>query len=166
MTSPAASAPPPALPALSVPERRRTSSYPPAILQVLAGRLDGRCKRALGDHFGLRNFGVNLTTLAPGATSALRHAHQKQDEFVFVLAGHPTLHCASATQQLFPGMCVGFAAGDGRAHCLVNDTDHDVTLLEIGDRTAGDVVSYPDVDLSATFVQGSWVFSRRDGTPY
>ena len=32
-----------------------------------------RQKRQLGDLFGLRNFGVNLTRIAPGGASALRH---------------------------------------------------------------------------------------------
>ena len=50
-----------------------------------------RDKRPLGDLFGLTNFGVNLTRLKPGGSSALRHAHAKQDEFVYILDGRPTL---------------------------------------------------------------------------
>ena len=37
--------------------------YPPPYAAALAGR----AKRALGDLFGLSQFGVNLTVLAPGA---------------------------------------------------------------------------------------------------
>ena len=33
----------------------------------------GRQKRPLGDVFGLANFGVNLTWLAPGAVSDVKH---------------------------------------------------------------------------------------------
>jgi uncharacterized cupin superfamily protein len=47
--------------------------------------MQGREKRPLGDLFGLTNFGVNLTTRAPGAVSALRHAHTTQDEFIYIL---------------------------------------------------------------------------------
>ena len=126
----------------------------------------GRHKHPLGDLFGLSNFGVNLTRLAPGAASALRHAHSRQDEFVYVLQGSPTLHTDEGRTALAPGMCAGFKAGTGNAHCLVNDTAEDVVYLEIGDRTAGDEGTYPDDDLVARLVEGRWRFEHKDGTPY
>jgi uncharacterized cupin superfamily protein len=126
----------------------------------------GREKRALGDLFGLRSFGVNLTRLAPGAASALRHAHSRQDELVYVLEGHPTLVTDDGRTRLSPGSCAGFAAGSGRSHCLVNDTDEDAVYLEIGDRTPGDEVTYPDDDLVAVREGDGWRFAHKDGTPY
>jgi uncharacterized cupin superfamily protein len=122
-----------------------------------------REKRALGDHFGLQNFGVNLTRLYPGGESALLHRHSKQDEFVYILEGNPTLITDEGEFLLQAGMCAGFPA-NGIAHQLVNRTDRDVVYLEIGDRTPGDVGTYPADDLVATHVEGRWVFSRRDGT--
>jgi hypothetical protein len=74
---------PAAVVAEEVAPRRQPSAYP----EPFASRLGGREKRQLGEVFGLRNFGVNLTTLAPGAISALRHAHSTQDEFIYVLQG-------------------------------------------------------------------------------
>jgi DNA-binding XRE family transcriptional regulator len=44
-------------------------------------------------------------------------------------------------------MCAGFPSGTGDAHRFVNNSSADVLLLVIGDRTASDVVSYPDIDL-------------------
>jgi uncharacterized cupin superfamily protein len=127
----------------------------------------GREKRPLGDLFGLQNFGVNLTRLAPGAASALRHAHSRQDEFVYVLEGRPTLITDEGEALLEPGMCAGFRAGTGNAHHLVNRTTQDVVFLEVGDRTAGDQGSYPDDDLQAALgPDGRWRFTRKDGTPY
>jgi len=126
----------------------------------------GRRKHPLGDLFGLANFGVNLTRLAPGAVSALRHAHSRQDEFIYVLQGSPTLHTDEGRTALAPGMCAGFKAGTGNAHCLVNDTGEEVVYLEVGDRTAGDEGSYPDDDLVARLVEGGWRFEHKDGTPY
>jgi uncharacterized cupin superfamily protein len=126
----------------------------------------GRSKRQLGEMFGLFNFGVNLTHLAPGASSALRHAHTKQDEFVFILEGHPSLHTNDGRTQLAPGMCAGFKAGTGDAHRLVNETQHEVTYLEIGDRTSGDEASYPDDDIQAKLVDGKWQFIHKSGLPY
>jgi uncharacterized cupin superfamily protein len=127
----------------------------------------GREKRALGDAFGLRNFGVNLTRLTPGAVSALRHAHSKQDELVYILQGCPTLVSDRGETMLAPGMCAGFRAGGGAAHHLVNRTAEDVVYLEVGDRSAGDVVAYPDDDLQAVLGENSqWRFAHKDGTPY
>jgi len=153
---------PVAIAAAEAPARTKPSSYP----EPFASRMAGRRKQPLGDLFGLANFGVNRTTLAPGAASALRHAHTRQDEFVYILAGHPTLHTDEGRMRLSPGMCAGFKAGTGNGHCLVNETDEDVVYLEVGDRTPGDEGSYPDDDLQAAFVDGKWKFTRKDGTPY
>ena len=141
---------------------RNGTNYPPP----LAARVRGRTKRRLGDAFGLRNFGVNLVVLAPGAASSLRHAHRRQDEFVYVLDGHPTLRTDAGDTPLASGDCAGFRAGSGDGHCLVNATDAAVAYLEVGDRTPGDAVRYPDDDLLAIDEGGSWRFTRRDGTPY
>jgi uncharacterized cupin superfamily protein len=148
--------------AAEVPPRAKPSIYP----EPFASRMAGREKRQLGDLFGLTNFGVNLTRLAPNAASALRHAHSKQDEFVYILQGCPTLQTDEGPIQLSPGMCAGFKAGTGHAHSLVNETAEEVVYLEIGDRTPGDEAIYPDDDLQASLVDGQWQFSRKDGTPY
>jgi uncharacterized cupin superfamily protein len=142
--------------------RTRPSFYP----EPFASRMRGRTKRALGDLFGLHNFGVNLTRLEPGAVSALRHAHSRQDEFIYVLEGQPALHTDEGLTRLAPGMCAGFTAGSGNAHCLINDTAAAVVYLEIGDRSDGDKASYPDDDLQADLIDGQWAFSRRDGSSY
>ncbi|MEO8525641.1 MAG: cupin domain-containing protein [Caldimonas sp.] len=143
-------------------ERTKRSNYP----EPFASRMEGRHKRPLGDLFGISNFGVNLTRLAPGAVSALRHAHTKQDEFIYVLEGNPTLHTDEGLTALEPGMCAGFKAGTGNGHRLVNGTDEEVLYLEVGDRTPGDEGTYPDDDLCARLVDGHWAFTRKDGTPY
>src|SRR6185369_15304545 len=117
--------------AAEVAPRSRPSVYP----EPFASRMKGREKRALGNLFGLTNFGVNLTTLAPGAISALRHAHSRQDEFIYVIDGFPTLCTDAGEVRLAPGMCAGFKAGTGNGHNLINASDDDVLYLEIGDRT-------------------------------
>ena len=153
---------PVALPAQDVPARTRLSNYP----EPYASRMNGRVKQPLGDLFGLTHFGVNQTTLKPGAVSALRHAHSRQDEFIYILQGHPTLHTDEGMTPLAPGMCAGFAHGTGNGHRLINETSEDVVYLEIGDRTAGDEASYPDDDLRAVAIDGQWRFTRKDGSPY
>jgi uncharacterized cupin superfamily protein len=153
---------PVAIAAADVPTRARPSHYPPPF----AERVAGRRKRVLGDVFGLRNFGVNHTTLAPGTASALRHSHEKQDEFIYILKGHPVLVTDTGRTPLAPGMCAGFPAGSGDAHHLLNETNEPVEYLEVGDRSAGDAVTYPDEDIAARFVDGCWVFYRKNGEAY
>jgi uncharacterized cupin superfamily protein len=151
-----------ALVAADAPARALRTNYP----EPFASRMAGRDKRPLGNLFGLANFGVNLTRLAPGGNSALRHAHTKQDEFVYILEGRPTLVTDAGRTALRAGMCAGFKAGTVDAHHLVNETGEDVVYLEIGDRTAGDAVDYPDDDLAVVMVDGRRRMAHKDGTPY
>ena len=156
------SKPPVALLAADVPPRAKLSNYP----EPFFSRMAGRDKRPLGDLFGLVNFGVNLTRLKPGGSSALRHAHIRQDEFVYILEGRPTLITDASRTAMKAGMCAGFKAGTGDAHHLMNETEEDVVYLEIGDRTAGDSATYPDDDLAMAAVDGKLRFTHKDGTPY
>lgn len=154
--------PPIAIVAADAPVRAKRSVYP----EPFATQMEGRLKHPLGDLFGLNNFGVNLTRLRPGGASSLRHSHSKQDEFVYILQGCPTLHTDEGHTPLRPGMCAGFKAGTGNGHRLVNETTEDVVYLEVGDRTPGDEGSYPDDDIQARLVNNTWVFAHKDGSPY
>ncbi|MCG5237889.1 cupin domain-containing protein [Xanthobacter oligotrophicus] len=149
------------LAAKDVPPRRKPSNYP----APFAARMSGREKRQLGDAFGLSRFGVNLTALAPGAQSALLHRHTRQEEFVYILAGTPTLRTDEGEFALGPGMCIGFPA-NGLAHHLINRTGEEVRYLEIGDRDPEDAGTYPEDDLVAQFSAQGWSFTRKDGTPW
>jgi uncharacterized cupin superfamily protein len=154
---------PAALNAADIAPRKTRSFYP----EKFVSRIGERIKRSLGDPFGLTVFGVNLTTLPPGAMSALRHAHTRQDEFIYILEGTPTLITDAGETALKPGMCAGFKCGSGDAHHLVNRGSTDVVYLEIGDRTLGDEVHYPDDDIVAIkTADGSRKFTAKDGTPY
>ena len=147
--------------AAELPERPKPTSGP------FAAALSSRQKRVLGDVFGLTNFGVNLTRLLPGGVSALRHAHTRQDELVYVLEGEPILVTSAGETKLRPGMVAGFKAGTGDAHKLVNRGDRDVVFIEVGDRSAGDEVAYPDDDVAATLgPDGKYQYRHKDGTPY
>ena len=151
-----------ALSAAAVAPRTKPSNYP----EPFFSRMLKREKRQLGDMFGLKNFGVNLTRLMPGGESALLHRHSRQDEFIYILKGEPTLVTETAEVTLSPGMCAGFPAA-GEAHQLVNRTGEDVLYLEVGDRTPGDEGSYPKDDIQAALgPDGKWVFTHKDGTPY
>ena len=162
---------PPFIVAAEAPLRARQNIYPEPFARVV----EGRSKRPLGDVFGLQNFGVSWTRLEPGAATALRHHHSRQDELVFVLEGEPTLITETGEYQLAPGTCAGFRAGDGNGHQIVNRSALPVVLLEVGDRTPGDVAEFPDDDLAMVPVtpgtgrdaSGPRLrFVHKDGTTY
>ena len=149
--------------AKSIPLPETNSFYPEPFASLMAGR----DKRKLGDHFALTNFGINQTTLAPGAISALSHHHSKQDEFIYILEGIATLLYGENEYPMSPGDCMGFKAGAGVASQLVNRSSEPVVYLEVGDRTVGDEVDYPSDDLKAAQqTDGAWLFTHKDGRSY
>ena len=106
---------------------RTTTGYP----EQFRHACDGRQKQALGNVAGLTQFGVNLTTLKPGAASALRHWHEAEDEFVYVLQGEVMLIEDEGETLLRPGDAAGFKASVPNGHHLVNKSARDVVYLEI-----------------------------------
>ena len=126
-----------------------------------------RYTRRLGDHAGLNNYGVNLVRVLPGGQSSARHTHSKQDEFVYVIEGEFVLVTNADRETVGPGTCIGFPARRGDGHHFLNLTQKDAIFLVIGDRTAGDEVTYPDIDLELKAgPDGVRGFHRKNGTPY
>jgi uncharacterized cupin superfamily protein len=152
---------PPSLDPKSVTPRTATV-YPPEF----AGAVKGREKRALGDFFGLTQYGVNLTTLAPGAWSSHRHWHENEDEFIFVVEGEITLIDDSGEHLLKPGMCAGFKAGVANGHHLANKSISPVSYLEIGTRADHERAHYPEADMLFKKDGTKSVVTRRDGSPF
>jgi uncharacterized cupin superfamily protein len=163
MTKPPLNKPrPPAFDPKDLPESNATS-YP----EKFKAANSRRWNRRLGDHAGLTNFGVNLTRIEAGGQSSARHAHTRQDEFIWVVEGEIVLETNEGRQVLRPGMCAGFAAGCGNAHRFVNETTESTVLLVIGDRTPFDEVTYPDIDNHGKAgADGKFVFTKKDGTPH
>ena len=118
------------------------ASYPKEFAQVISGRF----KQKLGDAVGLTQFGVNITCIKAGSASALRHWHEQEDEFIYMLEGELVLQENDGETVLRPGDAAAFKAGSGVAHCLINRTDRDARYLEVGTRASSERVHYPDVD--------------------
>lgn len=132
----------PALEPLELPAISKTM-YPAPFNKMVQGRM----KRRLGSALGLTELGVNITTLMPGAASAMRHYHTADDEFVYILDGEVTLITDAGPQLLTTGMCAGFPKGVKDGHHLVNQGDRPVTFLEAGTNNIPDLVVYPDEKL-------------------
>lgn len=146
----------------SVPVESGTN-YPDEFKAVVAGR----SRQRVGNAAGLKNFGVNLTTLTPGSQSALRHWHSAQDEFIYVVSGELVLITDEGEQTLHPGDMAGFVAGEANGHHLVNRTEQPAMYLEVGDRSTPDRAEYPDQDLLCVpTADGYRKFTRKNGTVY
>jgi uncharacterized cupin superfamily protein len=145
-----------------VPESN-SSSYPLEFREVQRKRYNQR----LGEFGDLKNYGVNLVRVLPGGQSSARHAHSKQDEFVYVVEGELVLVTDAGRETVGPGTCIAFPAGTGDGHHFLNLTDHDASFLVVGDRAANDEVTYPDIDLHLGIgTDGKRSFLHKDGTPY
>lgn len=145
---------------LSLPESNATSYPEPYRAENMR-----RWNRRLGDHAGITNFGLNLTRIVPGGQSSSRHWHSRQDEFIYVLSGEVVLETDAGEEVLCAGQCAGFPAGERDGHRFLNRSSADALLLVVGDRTSGDEVGYPDIDMHGRLgADGRYRFTRKDGT--
>jgi uncharacterized cupin superfamily protein len=128
--------------------------------------LEGRSRRRLGNAVGLSQFGVNLTTLTPGAWSSQRHWHRNEDEFVYVLSGELTLVENQGETVLKPGDAAGWKADGGNGHCLINRGHRDAVYLEVGTRQPHDTVVYSDIDMRLERDATGARYLHKTGEPY
>ena len=140
---------------------QQIASYPKQFAAVISGRE----KQRIGDAVGLTQFGVNITRIKAAAASALRHWHEQEDEFIYVLEGELVLQENDGETLLRPGDAAGFKAGSGVAHCLINRTQHDAVYLEVGTRAASERVHYPDVDFLMERDATGRRYFRKSGEP-
>jgi uncharacterized cupin superfamily protein len=138
------------------------TNYPPPFDRAVHGRE----RRRLGNAAGLDQFGVNLTTLRPGAASALRHWHEKEDEFVYIIEGELVLIEDGGETVLKAGDAAAFKANSGDGHHLVNRTTREALFLEIGTRSKHERVEYPDVDLLVVRDERGMRYTHKNGDPY
>ncbi len=141
---------------------RSGSGYPEPFRAVVAART----KRALGDLFGLSQFGVNLVEMPPGCWSSQRHWHSHEDEFVYVVSGELVLVTDAGEHAMRAGMVAGYPAGRADGHHLVNRSDQPAVYLEVGTRIAEDETVYPDIDMELRRRPGGHVFVHKNGEPY
>jgi uncharacterized cupin superfamily protein len=144
-----------------IPTDTRTG-YPAPYDKVVVGRE----RKRLGNAGGLDQFGVNLTTLKPGADSALRHWHEREDEFIYLLEGELVLIEDQGETRLLPGDAAGFKANSGNGHHLVNKSNRDAVYLEVGTRSKLERVEYPEADLLVVRDDKGFRYTHKNGDPY
>jgi uncharacterized cupin superfamily protein len=135
------------------------------VVHPVAGEDLGEYSNAnLGDAGGLGQFGVHLEILHPGGKSSMRHWHDSEDEFVYVLSGELTLVEDDGDMPLRSGEAAAWPAGLPVAHRLENRGAADATYLVVGTRAARDRIHYRDHDLIVTFDGPRRTYTRADGT--
>lgn len=136
--------------------------YPPPYDKVVAGRSSLR----LGEAGGLRQFGVNIVILQPGAVSSLRHWHLNEDEFVMITEGACILVEDAGEVEMHVGDCAAFPAGNPDGHHFINRTATEARFLVVGTKAKTEVATYSDVDFRVEQGGGSNRFTYRDGTEW
>jgi uncharacterized cupin superfamily protein len=138
------------------------TNYPPPFNKAV----EGRARKRLGRAAGLAQFGVNLCTLKPGAASSQRHWHENEDEFVYVLEGEVVLCEDGGETVLKPGDAAGWKAGVPNGHCLINRSDRDVVVIEVGSRAAAEHAHYSDIDMQVVRDAKGFTYTHKNGEPY
>ena len=121
--------------------------YPRELIKYYQGNTDTYKQIKVGDLGELTQFGVNKTILPKNSATAMRHWHEEEDEFVFIVSGSAILVDKDGEHEMNAGDCATFKAGDNNGHAIVNKSNQDVVLLEIGTRAQKDIVHYTDKDL-------------------
>lgn len=85
------------------------------------------------ERLGLMRLGIHHERLPPGRRLSWPHAEADEEEFVYVIEGTPDLWLDGRLRRLKPGDGVGFPAGTGIAHTIINNSEADVRLIVVGE---------------------------------
>lgn len=116
------------------------------------------------DAGGLTQYGAYVETLQPGSRSAEPHWHEKEDEFLYVLAGEVTVVEEDGEHLLRPGDAACWPGGVPIAHHAVNRSSAPCSYLIVGTRLTQDVCHYPDAGRTLYTEGDSWRLVADDGT--
>lgn len=98
----------------------------------------------IGKKLGLKKIGIHVELIYPGRRTSWPHAESTEEEFAYVLEGHPDVWIDGNLHALVPGDFVAFPSGTGIAHTFLNNTDKNVLLLVGGETPKSDnKIIYP-----------------------
>ncbi len=87
----------------------------------------------LSRDMGFKKVAVSYENLPPGKRSSWPHAHSIEEEMIIILEGNPEVWIDGVVHALAPGDVVGFPAGTGIAHCIINNSDRDAKMIVVGE---------------------------------
>lgn len=85
--------------------------------------------------FGLKRIGVHLFRIPVGYRTSRPHAEKCEDEFVYVVAGEIDCWVNGRIKKMRAGDSIGFPAGTGVGHSFINNSEAEVLLFVVGERT-------------------------------
>jgi uncharacterized cupin superfamily protein len=95
-------------------------------------------ERRIGKLAGLVRMGINVQRLPPGTRSSWPHAEEKEEEFVYVVAGEVDAWIDGHLHRMIAGDLAAFPAGTGLCHCFINNSDREALLLVGGEASKPD----------------------------
>ena len=98
--------------------------------------------RTLGAATGLERVAVSIGRVPGGKESFVYHAHEFNEEFLYVLSGRGVLEIGEEEFEVGPGDFMGFPA-PGPAHHMRNPFDEDLVYLMGGERRDFEIGLFP-----------------------
>ncbi|MBE9139192.1 cupin domain-containing protein [Nodosilinea sp. LEGE 07088] len=98
--------------------------------------------RFLGRAVGLKRIGVTIACIPPGKESFIYHAHQNEEEWVYILSGQGIAEIGDMEYEVEPGDFMGFGLPQ-QPHHLRNPFSEELVYLMGGEAGRLDVGVFP-----------------------
>jgi uncharacterized cupin superfamily protein len=121
--------------------------------------------RPLSELAGMARVRLTLGRIPPGKESFAYHAHEADEEFLYILSGRGRAEIGEQTVEVGPGDFLGFAT-PSLAHHLINPYDEDLVYLMGGERSRVEVGTFPRSGKRIIFsASGIWQVDEKDLKP-
>ncbi len=89
--------------------------------------------RCFGRRARFSRIGVHLEVLKPGRRTSWPHAERDEEEFVYVVSGKVDAWNDGHITPMGEGDFIGWEAGTGITHVIINNSDEDAILIVGGE---------------------------------
>jgi GST-like protein len=103
---------------------------------------------------GFARIGLSRGRIPPGSESFAYHAHQAEEEWIFIVSGRARARIDGKEHDLGPGDFAAFPPPQA-PHLLTNPFEEDCVYLMGGERLVTDVLAYPDLGKVYALVRGA-----------
>ena len=110
--------------------------------------------KRLGQPTGLQRLSLSIGRVPPGKESFVYHAHERDEEFLFILSGRGLAEIGEETVEVGRGDFMGFPA-PSVGHHLKNPFTEDLIYLMGGEKSGFDIGRYPRIGKQIIFARGT-----------
>ena len=110
--------------------------------------------KRLGRPAGLKRLSISIARVPPGKESFIYHAHERDEEFVYILSGRGIAEIGPLEIEVGPGDFMGFPA-PSVAHHLRNPFAEDLVYLMGGEHSGFDIGRFPKLGKRLIFTEGA-----------